>query len=117
MVAVSCTDTGPGYTLQGMNASSEDVIVSIGTSSGGAFLLKAHTWGRISSGASTPTGDIVVSDVACKEKARIPWARSKSTLEIAADGSVTITEGDRTFVPGVGPVGHIDGGPLSSIGP
>ena len=60
LLAASCTDTGPGHNLLGVNASSEDVIVSFGTSSGGSFLLRSKTWGRISSGPSTPTGDIVV---------------------------------------------------------
>ena len=71
LLATSCTDTGSGHSLLGMNASSDDVIVSFGTSSGGSFLLQAKTWGRISSGPSVPTGDIVVSDLACNEKARI----------------------------------------------
>ena len=117
LLATSCTDTGPGHNLMGMNASSDDVIVSFGTSSGGSFLLEAKTWGRISSGPSTPTGDIVVSDLACNERARIPWTRSNSTIRIASDGSIDVAEGNQTFPPDVRPVGHIEGGPLSSIGP
>jgi len=117
LLAAACTDTGPGHNLLGMNASSDDVIVSFGTSSGGSFLLRSKTWGRISSGPSIPTGDIVVSDLACTEKARIPWTRSVSTLRIASDGSIDIAEGNQTFPPGVQPVSHIEGGPLSSIGP
>jgi hypothetical protein len=117
LLAASCTDTGPGHNLQGMNATTEDVIVTFGTSSGGTFLLRSKTWGRLSSGPSTPTGDIVVSDLACNEKARIPWTRSVSTLRIASDGSIDIAEGHQTFPPGVQPVDHIEGGPLSSIGP
>jgi hypothetical protein len=117
LIAASCTDTEPGYNLQGMNASSEDVIVSFGTSSGGSFLLPLKTWGTISSGHSKPTGDIVVSDLNCKEKARIPWTQADSTLRIASDGSIGIAEGHQTFPPGVQPVTHVEGGPLSSIGP
>lgn len=115
--AASCTDTEPGYNLQGMNDSTEDVIVSFGTSSGGSFLLHSKTWGTISGGHSKPTGDIVVSDLACNEKARIPWTEAVSTLRIALDGSIGIAEGPQTFPPDVGPVDHIEGGPLSSIGP
>jgi hypothetical protein len=117
LLAMSCTDTGSGYNLQGMNASSGDVIVSFGTSSGGSFLLQAKTWGRISSGVSNPTGDIVVSDLACHEKARIPWTRANSTVRIDADGSIEVAEGQQTFPPDVRPMAHIEGGPLSSIGP
>ena len=117
LLAASCTDIGSGYNLVGMNASSEDVIVSFGTSSGGSFLLQAKTWGRISSGVSKPTGDIVVSDLACNEKARIPWTRAISTIRIASDGSIEVAEGSQTFPPDVPPVDHIEGGPLSSIGP
>ena len=117
LLATSCTDTGSGYNLQGVNASSEDVIVSIGTSSGGSFLLKARTWGTISTGVSKPTGDIVVSNLACNEKTRIPWTRASSTLEIASDGSIRILDGHETFPPDVRPVDHVEGGPLSSIGP
>ena len=71
LLATSCTDTGSGHNLLGMSASSEayHFIVSFGTSSGGSFLLEAKTWGRISSGPSVPTGDIVVSDLACNEEA------------------------------------------------
>jgi hypothetical protein len=117
LIAASCTDTGPGHNLQGMNASAEDVIVSFETSSGGSFLLRHKTWGRISSGPSTPTGDIVVSDLACNERARIPWTRPASTLRIASDGSIEIAGGNQMFPPDVQPVDHIEGGPLSSIGP
>jgi hypothetical protein len=117
LLAASCTDTGPGHNLLGMNATTEDVIVTFGTSGGGSFLLLHKTWGRISSGPSTPTGDIVVSDLACHEKARIPWTRSVSTLRIASDGSIEVAEGNQTFPPDVRPVDHIDGGPLASIGP
>jgi hypothetical protein len=117
LLATSCTDTGSGYNLQGVNASSEDVIVSIGTSSGGSFLLKAKTWGTISTGVSTATGDLVVSNLACNEQTRIPWTRANSTLEVAADGSTRILEGHQTFPPHVRPVDHVEGGPLSSIGP
>ena len=117
LVAASCTDTEPGYNLQGMNASTEDVIVSFGTSSGGSFLLRLKTWGTISSGHAKPTGDIVVSDLKCNEKARIPWTQAASTLRIESDGSIGIAEGHQTFPPGVQPVAHVEGGPLSSIRP
>jgi hypothetical protein len=117
LLSTSCTDTGSGYNLQGVNASSGDVIVSIGTSSGGSFLLKAKTWGTISTGVSNPTGDVVVSDPACNQKTRIPWTRANSTLEIASDGSIRMLEGHQTFPPDVRPVDHVEGGPLSSIGP
>jgi hypothetical protein len=116
LLAASCTDTG-GHKLQGMNATTDDVIVTFGTSAGGSFLLRAKTWGTISVGPATPTGDIVVSDLACKEKARIPWTRAVSTLRIASNGSIEIAEGNQTFPPGVQPVEHIEGGPLSSIRP
>ncbi len=117
LLAASCTDTGSGHTLLGMNASSKDLIVSFGTSSGGSFLLQAKTWGRISSGPLQPTGDIVVSDLACNEQARIPWTRAMSTIRIASDGSIEVAEGDQTFPPDARPVRHIEGGPLSPIGP
>jgi hypothetical protein len=117
LLSISCTDTGSGYNLQGANASSQDVVIAIGTSSGGSFLLKAKTWGTISTGVSKPTGDIVVSDLACNERTRLPWTQANSTLQIASDGSVEIAVGRQTFPPDVRPVDHIDGGPLSSIGP
>jgi hypothetical protein len=117
LLSISCTDTGSGYNLQGANASSEDVVVAIGTSSGGSFLIKAKTWGLISFGVSKPTGDIVVSDLACNEKTRIPWTQANSTLRISSDGLVEIVVGHQTFPPDVRPVDHIEGGPLSSIGP
>jgi hypothetical protein len=109
VLSTSCTDTGSGYNLQGVNASSEDFIVSIGTSSGGSFLLKAKTRGTISTGVSRATGDFVVSNPACNEKTRIPWTRANSTLEIASDGSIRILEGHQTFPPDVSPVDHIEG--------
>lgn len=117
LVAASCTDTEPGYSLQGMNDSTEDVIVSFGTSSGGSFLLRLKSWGTISVGHSKPTGEIVVSDLKCHEKARIPWTQPNSTLRIGSDGSVEIAVGHQTFPPGVQPVPRVEGGPLSSIGP
>ncbi len=117
LVAASCTDTEPGYNLQGMNASTQDVIVSFGTSSGGSFLLHSKTWGTISGGHSKPTGDIVVSNLACNEMARIPWSQANATIRIGSDGSIVIAEGQQTFPAGVQPVARIDGGPLSSIGP
>jgi hypothetical protein len=83
----------------------------------GSFLLKAKTWGTISTGVSDPTGDVIVSDPACNEQARIPWKRANSTLEIASDGSIRMLERHQTFPPEVRPVDHIEGGPLSSIGP
>lgn len=117
LVASSCTDTEPGYNLQGMNASTEDVIVSIGTSSGGSFLLRSKTWGTISGGHSKPIGEIVVLDLACNEMARIPWTEANSTIRVESDGSIAIVNGHQTFPPGVQPVARIEGGPLSSIGP
>jgi hypothetical protein len=114
---VSCTISESGYSLLGANASTQDVVVTIGTSSGGSFLLKAKTWGTISTGVSKPTGDIVVSDLACVERARIRWTDPNSTVLIGIDGSVSIVEGRQTFPPDVQPVSRIDGGPLSSITP
>lgn len=117
VLTVSCTDTGPGHNLQGMNDTSEDVVVTFGTSSGGSYLLRSRTWGPISSGPSTPTGEIVVSDLACKELARLPWTSAVSTIRIESDGSIRIAEGHQTFPPDVRPLDHIEGGPLSSIRP
>jgi hypothetical protein len=116
LLATSCTDTGSGYNLQGVNNSSEDVIVTIGTSSGGSFLLPSKSWGTVSVGVSRPTGDIVVSDRACTHTSRVPWTAVNSTLDIASDGSIRLTEFNRTFPPDVQPLNHIEGGPLSSIG-
>ena len=113
----SCTVSESGYTLQGANASTEDVLVTFGTSSGGSFLLKAKTWGTLSSGVSKPTGDIVVSDLACHERGRIPWTNPNSTVLIALDGSVSVGVGRQTFPADVRPVSEIDSGPLSSVGP
>jgi hypothetical protein len=115
LLATSCTDTGSGYNLQGVNNSSKDVIVTIGTSSGGSFLLPSKSWGTISVGVSRPTGDIVVSDQVCNLMSRVPWTEENSTLEIASDGSIRLTEFNRTFPLDVQPLSHVEGGPLSSI--
>ena len=114
---VSCTISESGYTLEGANASTDDVVVTFGTSSGGSFLLKAKTWRTISTGVSKPTGDIVVFDVGCHERARISWTSPNSTVLIGIDGSVGVADGHQTFPSDVRPVSQIDGGPLSSIAP
>ena len=61
LLPVGCTDTGEGYGVIGLNESSRDVIVTLQTSNGGSFLLKAGTWGTVAASFGPRKGDIVVS--------------------------------------------------------
>jgi hypothetical protein len=117
LLPVGCTDTGEGYGVIGLNESSRDVIVTLQTSNGGSFLLKAGTWGTVAASFGPRKGDIVVSDLECNQIASLPWTIPNVTVEIRPDGTVRLTEFNRTMPPDIRPVDSVEGGALSSIRP